>query len=603
MALQGGNSDPFSATAITITPQINQVLTFVRDVCLPAFYFTDSLRDPSISTRVNRDVANSSGWISSPAAQLGWQQVIDALDDKCTALACLSTWLALMATCNIQASKATEASLKMRAASSALLRQRLLMYKTSKLDIHARQEILWQVFWHLYAEFFAGNMIAAQVHGKMLRQSCETAEEGVITDHFLDSVIYVDSHMAARYLVRPVLDVNAWVPKVFESAWQPIDSNIVDMTNENGEHLHPTIAQPMLRQIFIRTKQAIILLQRVDEAKSRGIDPETIYYWLNSHAYVDSGRLIDRYLKVVEVVMASPNDEIEASRQSSESLGTLHTETALCLAALFAIRNIGQEVRINGVDVVDASATIMKHLKEAVEQALAHCTTEEKHSYRAAHLWCAYMGALNEQRLSLCHDREIVPPKPKEKIGGMPISLSSPGPVESQPSQKMQLSFLEPSSMHFNHLLAELAHSLDLVSWHQVYDLLKRFIFSDLSEPNGSRWFWKTMGAYLDRRGAREAEERRRSVEAGTPSSMDQDFPLPVRGAAFSSIHGQAQDTRRLSSVSSSGRFDPMGHRRSWTSDRRESESWNMTRTNSYGGGTLVQRPPQRKASERQGYG
>jgi hypothetical protein len=173
-ALQGSNSDPFSAAGIAITPQINQVLTFARDVCLPAFYLIDSLRDSSISAEFNRDVANSSGWISSPAARLGWQQVVESLSDKCTALACLSTCLALMAMCGVNAAKATEASLKMRAGSSALLRQNLLRKRPK---VKGQQELLWQVFWHFYAEFFAGNMFAAQVHGKMLRQLCEMAEE------------------------------------------------------------------------------------------------------------------------------------------------------------------------------------------------------------------------------------------------------------------------------------------------------------------------------------------------------------------------------------------------------------------------------------------
>ena len=512
LALQRGNSDPFSAAGIVITPQVNHVLTFARDVCLPAFYLLDSLRDSSVTAEMNCDVTASSGWISSPAAQLGWQQVVDALSDKCTALACLSTYLALMSICRINSAKATESSLKMRAGSSALLRQRLLRSESQKMDVDSHRGLLWQVFWHFYAEFFSGNMIAAQVHGKMLRQWCETAEEGVITDHFLDSVMFVDSHMAAKYMTRPVLDVELWVPTVFAPTWQKIDCNISEITGEDGDGLHCCIDGLPLRPIFTRTRQALILLHRQEEAQAHGIDFGTIYYWLNSHSYVDCGILIDTYLRFVEEAMTkSPSEpDDDPSSNPHDSLGVIHTQTALCLSALYAIRDIGQGVRINGMDVVDASSTMTKHLKQALTQARLHCTPTELSHYRSAHLWCAFIGALDEQRKALPVVESPPPPRIDKNKGGISSALKRRPTAPVATSRIPQIDVLDPSNSYFNNLLAAIAHGMGLLSWQQVSDVLKQFIYTGQSEPHGSRWFWKTMGAYLDNRRRVEAEKRRK---------------------------------------------------------------------------------------------
>jgi hypothetical protein len=214
-----------------------------------------------------------------------------------------------------------------------------------------------------------------------------------------------------------VLDIETWVPNVYKVTWRKVDSHIYKITAETEEKLHPTVAPQSLRAVFVRTRQAIVLLHRSEEAKVYEIDFETIYYWLNSHSYVDSGILIDRYLTLVEEAMAlsPPSASLEISDQLFESLGTIYTQSALCLAALFAIRDIGQEVRINGIDVVSASTTIVKHLKQAIEQALTHCTPDERIEHRAAHLWCAFVGALSEQRLVLPTEIDPLPAIPERK--------------------------------------------------------------------------------------------------------------------------------------------------------------------------------------------
>ena len=511
-----------------ITPQVNQILAFARDICLPAFYFQDSLRDSSISAKSSRDVTNPSGWISSPAARRGWQQVVDALSDKCTALACLSTYLALMAACQINPTKATEASLKMRAGSSALLRQQLLRQDSSNSTVKARQELLWQVFWHFYAEFFAGNLEAAQIHGKMLRQSCEAAEEGVITPHFLDSVLFVDTHMSAKYMTRTVFDIDKWIPDVFAPIWEKIDPDMANITQEDGSTLHATIKCDPLRSIFLRTRQSIILLRQSAESHSVDIDYDTLFYWLNSHAYVDGGRVIDLYLMLIDKALHAPKVKPDPSRPprpipiGTETAGYLYTEACLCLCSLYSIRDVGQEIPINGIDIVDASSTIGQHLRESIIQALTSCTPEERKTYRPAHLWCAYIGALMEQREADPSSRtRTTSLSDVTKVKAEPTLRRAATVSDAPASSTFSAGGRDPSMMPFNSLLAEVAHSMVLLSWQQVADMLKQFIYTDTAEPHGSRWFWKTMGAYLDRRKRfMEQKQRQQATQAQRDPSV-----------------------------------------------------------------------------------
>lgn len=489
-SLQRGNSDPFNSAGITITPQVNQVLGFARDICLPAFYFDDVLRDSSGATQYSRDVTNSSGWISSPAARDGWEVILDALSDKCTALACLSSWLSLMAACNINPVKAHETSLKMRAGGSALLRQSLIQLNSDTTPDPAKLSVfIWQVFWLFYGEFFAGNMSAAQIHGQMLRQACEKAGREIVTDHLLDSIVFVDSNMSAKYMVRTVLDIDHWVPEVFAPIWTKIDNNIPAITGEYGENLHPLVSSEPLRTIFIRTRQSLILLRQSSQTDSSDIDFATLYYWLNSHAYVDGGILIHKYLDMMEADMSLTNPPPAQPRYA------VYTRASLCLAALYMIRDLGHELKVNGISIVDASSSITQHLKAALAQAHALMPTSE-HRLRSAHLWCAYVGALDEQREHLILDH---------------AEKDTPAPV-----------LRDAAGMYFNHLFAELAQSMGLLSWQQVADVLKQFIYTDAAEPHGSRWFWKTMGAYLDTQRKTVLTDRRTSVSSASSQGSSQ---------------------------------------------------------------------------------
>lgn len=182
------------------------------------------------------------------------------------------------------------------------------------------------------------------------------------------------------------------------------------------------------------------------------------------------------------------------------------------------------------------------------------------------------------------------------------------------------LNILDPSNLHFNQLLAEIAHSMGLLSWQQLSDALKRFIYADSSEPHGSRWFWKTMGAYLDsnRKAAREQQEMRRaahsesqkqSVEFQAPSSSQPpSTPLPLRQSPLSQSQDRSGESGRWSSVSGMSNSDVSRPSASTgvgqSNESAEHRRWSIQRTHSHElhESTQIQRQ-QSGYGEEHGYG
>ena len=92
-----GNSDPFDTFAIAVTPGVNSLVAYIRDVAIPSIYFNRILCGYSSGRPTKALDLERSPIISSPSALRNWQQVKYSLNDECAALACLGAYASLMA--------------------------------------------------------------------------------------------------------------------------------------------------------------------------------------------------------------------------------------------------------------------------------------------------------------------------------------------------------------------------------------------------------------------------------------------------------------------------------------------------------------------------
>lgn len=200
--LKKGSSDPFDTRAIAITPFVNEIMIFVRDFVTPGFYFTDFLQECS-STRPKQRQLSSTDWVSATAAQQSWRTLVTGLDDRCTALACLSTYLTIMTVFKQNAARIFTMIIQLKTESTSLLRSTLESGKEMSSD----RTVLLRVFWHFCAESVVRNKAAAQIHGTMLRSLIDQAgKTDPISEQFMLQILFHDTDLAVKTMTRPVFD-------------------------------------------------------------------------------------------------------------------------------------------------------------------------------------------------------------------------------------------------------------------------------------------------------------------------------------------------------------------------------------------------------------
>jgi hypothetical protein len=215
-----GNSDPFTTTALAVTPEINRILTFMRDEVLPAIYSTDILRRWSADAISPINLMAPPHIISFRAAYGDWEQQISCLQDEGMALAGLSAWCYLLPSLDASRTRVKSPlinSFQMRARSSVLLSKRL--QKERSIRSLNKNSVL-HIFWLFRSEAISGNREAARIHGDQLRVIVKHAfENGAVGFQCLIQFLFVDVDLATTCMQRTMLDVEVWFVEVLGPLW------------------------------------------------------------------------------------------------------------------------------------------------------------------------------------------------------------------------------------------------------------------------------------------------------------------------------------------------------------------------------------------------
>jgi hypothetical protein len=221
--LREGNSDPFDSLAIVVTPQINEVMSFVRDVVIPSIFFTPYFRRCAKGVQSEPTVMQNSRVISSRGAIRDWNLVKNSLHDECDAISCIAGLLSLMGHLTSESVGRNHlAALKMQGRAAELLRHTLARRNQGNLD--SETQLAWRVFWLFRGECMLGDVAAARVHCKMLRHIAERGlQHGTFDVQFLVFILYNDVDLAARTMRRTILDLEVWFPSVMAPTWTALE--------------------------------------------------------------------------------------------------------------------------------------------------------------------------------------------------------------------------------------------------------------------------------------------------------------------------------------------------------------------------------------------
>jgi hypothetical protein len=433
LALCQGSSDPFSAFAIPITSKVNALITYTLEFYLPA---------------VRRDAPNPRSLLAST----DWKDCVSLFSSNLTAYAHLARVAAAMsADCSHSLSRPfplASQALLLKNAGTQILRAHLARGPIEYGTIYA-------IFCLLVAEVYWCNCEPAQLHAVMLAELFKSTKSVPPDLELLKHAMYHDSQRAVMSLTKPAFDVEGWVPKTVEPSFKPLLESLPEgISLENmaiglDESLNSDVK---LRKIFIgmRYGLAIFLLGIFRPSYNRGQPLENVNLFACYTVTTSVCKLMNHYLSAEKRMKT-------CSCPTTQALALIQSYTAIAtILYLRMLAGIEVSTVFGSSTIFSAKRILMLKLRELITESESLRLEVEPNIW----LWAICCGAYIEQYNSTRDGRQ-----------------------ESA------------SSKWFNVKLARHARKLGLPRWEGVRERLLGFLYADLLQPGGERWFEGTVEA------------------------------------------------------------------------------------------------------------
>ena len=443
--LNEGNSDPFNALAVNITPQINKAISFLRDTVVPSVYFTPFGERCDGRIADNLPPRGESSFPSNEFASWNREIIRLGLYDEATATSSTMMSLALMNLCEPETTtKDWTIVMQMQTRAYKLTRQNL---ESNIADETGRKQLVIQLYYLFRTDCILGNIAAAVQHGSALQYLLRDAN--VEASQVLISILLeCDTVIAMKNMQRTIFDVEIWIPSLFKTKWPSWEKLIPEIPAEYIGTIDPVIDKEPLLGLFRRSRRLLTIAEspRFKVKTHAAYTALVSYIW--TRGIVDIGILINHYIDLADTLEKSNN---------RRPRGEISSEACICLAALCIIRWIAHTATINGVDLRNTADTLVSHLQNHLDLALRLSTPQELQRYWKAHLWICFVGALYHQKTAKAYQK--------------------------------------PVSSWFHSRLVLLAKLNHVLSWTCLQPILQSFIYSDYVEPNGALWFDQVLDA------------------------------------------------------------------------------------------------------------
>lgn len=256
-----GDSDPFDTHATPITPEVNQLITFFRDLVIPSAYYT-----------------GPQGWKTSKTANAHWQSAVQGLGDEGSALAFLARYAHIAAIVNKDQRMICQA-LRYTSQSITLLRERLEEFTASTQEATLESQLMyWQINLLWGTEILNHNLDAAVFHARMLLRLAKQSSHTQLDTTFLRYVMYNDSHLISLFMIRSVFDYDVWIPEQYKAMEAMVTPELPKFDDAHAEIIDPSVENELLKQIFTTRREHVeVWKQRTTVGE---ISPR-IYAWVS----------------------------------------------------------------------------------------------------------------------------------------------------------------------------------------------------------------------------------------------------------------------------------------------------------------------------------
>ena len=378
--VQHGNSDPFNGAAIPINSRVNELLAFARDVGTRAIVSNPFFQDtPGIENIVS----------------MFWNLYIGSLHDERLALAWVSKIQNEIAA--VKQAKGfnadTVAQLAARDLATRKIRDTL---QHIKHPISGDQILVEAIIMLFRAECSAMNVQAAMMHADILKHIMVAQHmDSQLNVFFWGVTLVEDIDLACKRMKRTFFDLSMFA-SAFQARWLAFTATLKNLP-ELSFGLNHTVSVEPLKSRFIRARFIIGFRSTLnsDEHHSTAMDWLPTFLTLTIQSHLDVGFLLHYYLDLTAELELRPVEE--AAFVTSVS----YIQASLVLAAIYVVRRIMQQAIMSGVDVRDASSSILGHLGYNLMQAFGQRSPAELASYQNACLWSLTIGCLGTRAL-LC---------------------------------------------------------------------------------------------------------------------------------------------------------------------------------------------------------
>ena len=445
LSLLEGNSDPFGSFSIKITPQINQVLTFMRDAIYPNIYYHNKFM-----SKINEGNPDRSNWISAGIGVQAWGFAVESLHGEGVSLACIASYLGNMAMLLPEHARpnTNRLALALATKSCGLLQKSLPSDATSTNPTKVRTLIA-QIYFLYRASVVEGDRMSVAIYGPILKRFLVRGiSQGLVDVVMLYQAAVDDIDFASKFMCRTLFDYS-WFGEVSSGFWALAEPLLPLVRADVFTGVHKNVECTELRDYFTTARHMNTYAEHIFPESAWGptVQKQLAYSWFATKSLWALGSALNLYLDLRD-------DRFTRSTFPFTS-GQRLTQAALTLGLVYYFRNMGHTTTINSIDIRDCSASLMRELRATMTQVLKVSTERESHTYADAHLWVLFLGAFYERR-------------ERQRSG-------------------------DAAGRWFRQKLVEKAVQSNKATWARLQPVLRGFFYMEWEKPHGSTWFDDTV--------------------------------------------------------------------------------------------------------------
>jgi hypothetical protein len=351
-----GNSDPFGITAVQITPYVNGLMLYTRDVHIPSAYLDHSR-------------------FKEPAGLIArcWKGIVGLVQNEAGFCSHLALVAGAMAGRQPTKFRVCEALLY-KGRSMAALRKQLC----TKTNV-SRSEIFQTILRLFRAEILVEDEATAKIHLRMLQHIVQTAGGFAKLGGWLTGMaVFADIYFSCMFLSRPHFDRADWAPGPLSIEWKSKLRAGMEHTAVKPK-IYPGIAADALIDIFEDLRD---LARLVEYLTTYDVSPnDNIFRWKQLQKSDCDARLVHLYL-----------DMISRSKSANQ---THQTAPFICLAAIY-----WSDMIFGHRGCLTVGTRLLQQLKAEIVREETSDSHDEGDGQAQALLWALFVGAYAEEKAS-----------------------------------------------------------------------------------------------------------------------------------------------------------------------------------------------------------